>query len=378
MKYLNEEWLSETDFILYGLGDIGKKCVYKFFENFNIITIIDNDEKKQGLFAGIQVQKLNEVIEIAKIYKIIVMTGGKEYRNIAYDLEKIGLKEYKDFCSIEIFISDWYWEKLHLNCLLEVHTAVTMRCTLQCKNCNMFVPYYKKIIEYDIGCLKKDYDLLFQSVDYVFCIALLGGEPFLYNKLDKLIEYLHCTYSGKFGRIEIISNGTMIPEERVIVILKRYNVLVRISDYSNEIPYQGKIKEVIKILQEEGIECIVQPSKLWKDFGFPKEKAEHESKTVREHMLNCAPIFHGLNDNKFYFCHVSWSAEKSGLYNLTKNDYIDLNQIDCNSDESKRQIVEHGLGGLTKGYVSLCEICGGCGSDNSKIIKAGVQEQNGK
>lgn len=94
-------------------------------------------------------QKLNEVIEIAKIYKIIVMTGGKEYRNIAYELEKIGLKENKDFCSIEIFISDWYWEKFHLNCLLEVHTAVTMRCTLQCKNCNMFVPYYKKIIEYD-------------------------------------------------------------------------------------------------------------------------------------------------------------------------------------------------------------------------------------
>lgn len=32
MKYLNEEWFSEKDFILYGLGDIGKKCVYKFLK----------------------------------------------------------------------------------------------------------------------------------------------------------------------------------------------------------------------------------------------------------------------------------------------------------------------------------------------------------
>ena len=58
---------------------------------------------------------------------------------------------------------------------------------------------------------------------------------------------------------------------------------------------------------------------------------------VREHMLSCGPIFHGLNDGKYYYCHVSWSADKAKLLKNVSDDYIDLRTLD-DDDRAKEEI----------------------------------------
>lgn len=89
-------------------------------------------------------------------------------------------------------------------------------------------------------------------------------------------------------------------------------------------------------------------------------------------MLSCAPEFHGLNDGKFYYCHVSWSAEKAGIFKLKGSDFIRLEDID-NNKKACRKIVEYADGNMECGYVSLCEKCMGCGMDNNKFVLAGEQ-----
>ena len=93
---------------------------------------------------------------------------------------------------------------------------------------------------------------------------------------------------------------------------------------------------------------------------------------VREHMLSCGPLFHGLNDRKFYYCHVSWSADKAGLLSNASDDYINLENLEVNN-ESKEMILNHSNGEIAKGFVKLCKICGGCGNDNTDYVKAAVQ-----
>ena len=90
-------------------------------------------------------------------------------------------------------------------------------------------------------------------------------------------------------------------------------------------------------------------------------------------MLECGPIFHGINDGKFYYCHVAWSAEKCGLIKLNESDYVDLTQIDSNSSEQRKQILEHSQGNINGGFVSLCAKCGGCGNDNKNYVDAAEQ-----
>lgn len=369
MNRLSEEWFAVDKIVLYGWGNVGKKCFLKFNEDFNIISIVDNDPDKQGDFQGIPIRNENDSLEVLKSNKIVVLTGGKVYRNIANRLNEIGLEEYIDFCPVELFIAEWYWNKRGENCLLEVHTAVTMRCTFNCKNCNMFVPYYHEKIEYSVDELKQMYDLFFEYVDYVFCIALLGGEPLVTPVTGEIINYLSEKYSNKIGIINIITNGSIVPDDKTIEAMKRNKVLVYISDYTATIPYQEKLVEVVDKLRSSNIDFLVRGSKEWKDFGFPVEPL-NECKNIREHMKICAPLFHGLNDNRFYYCHVAWSAEKAGLYKLRESDYIDLKKLDI---KEKRKITQHALGDIEEQYVSLCKVCGGCGEDNIKNVTAAVQ-----
>lgn len=90
-------------------------------------------------------------------------------------------------------------------------------------------------------------------------------------------------------------------------------------------------------------------------------------------MLCCAPEFHGLNDGRFYYCHVAWSAEKAGLFSLKDSDYLDLTLIDRCSKTDCRKIIEHADGNIDGGYVSLCAKCMGCGPDNNRYIPVGKQ-----
>ncbi len=374
MNQLEDSWKDIRDIIAFGWGNVGKKSIDKLMADFNVIQIIDNEEEKQGEYRGIKITSLKNALEIVRQNKIIVMTNGKVYLRIKEELQGIGMKEYRDFCSIERFISEWYWKYKNQNCILEIHTAVTMRCTLKCRNCNMFVPYYKEKIDYAFEEIKQDYDLLFQFVDYVFCIELLGGEPLLNRDLGRIILYLSENYGNRIGAIGIVTNGSVVPDDNLLAILSKCHVTSYISDYTGTVPYKKKLGEVISVYKEKGLRYEIRQALQWKDFGIPCRKGEHQSESVRKHMLTCAPLFHGLNDKKYFFCHVAWSAEKAGFYKLTENDFIDLCRLAVGCDNDKRKLIYHSMGeNLQQGYVSLCQVCGGCGEDNLIEVNAGEQ-----
>lgn len=74
---------------------------------------------------------------------------------------------------------------------------------------------------------------------------------------------------------------------------------------------------------------------VWTDFGFSQKPCEFSDEIVLTHMNCCAPIFRGLNDGKFYYCHVQWGAEKSKLYDYCMEDSIELSKLDYKSEEDK-------------------------------------------
>ena len=124
------------------------------------------------------------------------------------------------------------------------------------------------------------------------------------------------------------------------------------------------------MLSERGISYRVNSSLIWCDFGFPENKFDYSN--VREHMMKCFPVFRGLNDKKLFFCHVAWSAEKCGKYRLSEKDYFELSKVVDSMDE-KEAFINYSLGGNEDWSLSLCRFCGGCGIDNKKYVKAGIQ-----
>ena len=370
---LTDDWKYISELVVYGFGKVAHDNIDFFKNSFNIAYIVDsNKEKCNCEFKGISVKHVDDVKDDLKNYKIVIMTANRNAALVGEDLEKFGLQSGKDFCSMEQFLTEWFWNYKKKVCLMEVHSTVTSRCTLKCKHCNMFMPYYKEHVGYTAKDILEDLELLFRHVDYIVAYRILGGEPLINNELEDMIKQIGDRYGDRIGNIGIITNGTLLPDEKLIETSKKYNVKFDFSDYTDVVDYKKRFDESVKIVSDAGLRYSVNRSLRWCDFGFPVNNRMYDFDKVREHMLSCGPIFHGLNDGKYYYCHVSWSADKAKLLKNVPDDYVDLRTLD-DDDRAKEAILEHSNGNMAKGFVKLCKICGGCGNDNTEFVKAAEQ-----
>ena len=369
---LTDDWKDISELVIYGFGKVAHDNIEFFKNNFNIVYIVDsNKEKCNCEFKGISVKHVSDVKGDLKNHKIVIMTANRNAALVGEDLEKFGLQSGKDFCSMEQFLTEWFWNYKKKVCLMEVHSTITSRCTLKCKHCNMFMPYYKEHVDYTAKDILEDLELLFRHVDYIVAYEILGGEPLINGELADMIRQIGDRYGNRIGNIGIITNGTLLPNEQLIEISKKYNVKYDFSDYTDVVDYKKRFDSAVKIVSDAGLRYSVNRSLRWCDFGFPVNNRMYDFDKVREHMLSCGPIFHGLNDGKYYYCHVSWSADKAKLLKNVSDDYIDLRTLD--DDRAKEAILEHSNGNMAKGFVKLCKICGGCGNDNTEFVKAAEQ-----
>lgn len=276
---------------------------------------------------------------------------------------------------LKIFCRNGIGKNRNEVCLSQVFSSVTSRCTFNCKYCNMLMPYYKEHYDYDADDILQDLELLFERIDYLTSYFLIGGEPLLNKNLPEILEGVYENYGEKIGYIQVITNGSIIPNERLLAVMQKCNIKVRISDYTHVLPYKKRLQEVIDVLTMHEIDHSMSVYTQWMDLGFP-EKVPPIGKTpedAKKHMLMCSQGCHNLNDKKFFFCGLVFSAEKCGLYKLKENDYIDLQKKSDNSIEDKKEIMEYCLGYVKNEYISICNICRGAGSDNDRIV--GVAEQ---
>lgn len=376
-KPLDQTWNNIETIIVYGIGLVASRFIDRILQDFKVPYIIDNN--KQGMeyhnipIVGYESVKKNILCEKRKI---VVMTSQRVYCDIQKILEADGLRDTEDFCRIEQFIVEWYWENKNLINIIQVNTAVTTWCTLNCEKCNMFMPHYEKHMRkhYTFAEMKEDIDLLLNYVDYIFWYNFLGGEPFLNKELKDIVAYVGERYSDKVGKLGVTTNGTIIPSEETLIQLKKYNVTVSISDYTENVSYIEKIEKLIKKLDEWKIPYMKNHMTEWKDFGFPQTPFHWGENNAYSHMKSCSPLFHGVNDKKLYYCHVVWSAEKAGLYSVPEQDYIDLTKQDFGNYEDRRKISKYCAGECERGFLEFCMLCGGCGADNMRTISAGIQK----
>ena len=370
---LTDDWKYISELVVYGGGKVAHDNIDFFKSSFNIAYIVDSDKEKCNCeFKGISVKHVDDVKDDLKNYKIVIMTANRNAALVGEDLEKFGLQSGKDFCSMEQFLTEWFWNYKKKVCLMEVHSTITSRCTLKCKHCNMFMPYYREHVDYTAKDILEDLELLFRHVDYIVAYEILGGEPLINGELADMIRQIGDRYGNRIGNIGIITNGTLLPDEHLIEISKKYNVKYDFSDYTDVVDYKKRFDSAVKIVSDAGLRYSVNRSLRWCDFGFPVNNRMYDFDKVREHMLSCGPIFHGLNDGKYYYCHVSWSADKAKLLKNVSDDYIDLRTLD-DDERAKEAILEHSNGNMAKGFVKLCKICGGCGNDNTEFVKAAEQ-----
>lgn len=214
--------------------------------------------------------------------------------------------------------------------------------------------------------------MIFDVVDYVSNINILGGEPFLCKNLEELIIFLGDNYGNYIGNLQIVTNATLKVSESLLKIIKKYHVEVRISDYTKRVSYDEKLKEFCNDLEKHQINYVIYTHDEWLDMGFPNESVDMDNsiEELYRHMIKCDPNCHTVSEGKLYYCSQGWVADQSGFFRLKEMDYLDLESInECN--DKKERLRRCYFGDLEEGYFSFCKVCMG---DTDITVQGGVQQ----
>lgn len=367
-------WENLTEVMLFGYGRQGKKALQTLKIDFQIKAIIENDKSKEGINTEkIPIIYFENARDLIRKYKIIVTTTERYYSEITKQLSKIGLKENVDYVSYQQFVKEWYFrykEKLYIP---KTDLPITSYCSLNCEKCHIFIPYWKNKAEYELEMLKQSVDSYFKYVDYVLDMDILGGEPLLYRHLDEIILYIGENYRKQIGYLGLITNGTIVPKDTTIELLKKYDIHVSISDYSKELNYKDKIDALCEKLKTANIRYLRNYDITWFDFGLPTDKIRYTGTEAEKHMKCCNTIYHVIHEKKFYCCGTAWAAQQSGLFPVSDYGYVDLSNKECEMYEMKKKILDCSLGIVQNGYLEFCQVCGGFGSDNKNKVPTARQ-----
>lgn len=361
---------------LFGAGKIGTEIrvridYYGIFDGY-----IDNDvAKQQSGWDNVIVYSIQDYLQYKNGW-IVVSTGEENYEIIGKQLIKEGLTEKIDFWYADEFVEDvlpilsfYFFNKLYVD-LAQI--SVTERCTLHCRKCahacQNVDPSTKDL---SIETVKESADYFFKYVDIVYEFVLIGGEPFLYKRLKDVVEYIGEHYREKMILFSITTNGTIVPDDEIIDLCRKYDITVRVSDYSETLPRLLKRYELLYKRTDDLKVIIWKTGKKdsWFDYGYDVVDRGVNTEVLIEAFDKCRTRCREIRGTKYYYCVMARSIPENTGLDIGKDDFLELRDID-----DKKIFFEYQQGFSKKGYMDMCRYCRGADA-KKHLIPAAEQEE---
>ena len=378
-----KNWNPENEYAIYGAS---KDCV-QLIESFNFLLkknklklkyIIDDNKESLGVYKNIydinsaslkpenykekhvknnlKVVSFNDYMMDKDQKKLkIIIASDFNYNRIKKFLLSKNFVEDVDFCEYKKIGAIWPFKLENKVHLWRTDILMTEKCTLDCTFCNMYMPHYKNAKHRDINEIKSDVSLYFQKIDYVSVLHMVGGEPLMYPHFAEALDYIGKNFRSKIGHLLITTNGTLVPKQEILNLMKKYACLVYISDYTDGINYRRKFDQVIDSISKNNINHLIRKDISWIDFGDPNVEKFHSVEEQITHFDSCTAPYRGLNNKKYYYCHLNTSAVLAGMAPPNENDFISLD-----TNPKPEEILKFDLGFPKLGYVTFCKNCNGC------------------
>lgn len=309
----------------------------------------------KGLFSIIKIVKRRK-----EFLKDTIKKNRKNTIKRKYDIvSNQYLGELSNFISLEDLEKIRKYERI----IPRVVVSVGNYCTLRCKECTQLVPYVKKRYYDDCMQIVRNVDNLLSNVDFLICVDIIGGEPFLYKELPKLVNEL---LKKKVGFIEITTNGTVLPSTEMLDSFAHERVRVNISDYGSLAKNRGK---VVDLLEMHGIIYRVLPMNEWYEVGNDRvgeKRGLARGKYQYYHCwdnVQCRTITKG----RLWICGRASGLDDCGI-GTNSEDYISLE-----GDISWEQIETFFY---DKDTSNACRYCGAYSYDFMKLIPVAEQYSN--
>lgn len=273
-----------------------------------------------------------------------------------------------------------YRDALDTGALTMEHATIliSLVCNLKCKLCSAFSPYYTDAKHPDLENEKEALRKFFHIVSYVDKFTICGGEPLLYPFLAEVLDFLQ-QYKSKIGLMEILTNGTIIPSEKLLYQMRRYEkkaFCVLIDDYGSNL--SRNVPRISDLLTQSNISYMVRNYTHenphcggWVDFGDLTVKKCLTQEAVEEKYSKCAyPQKLGFSfaigpDGCMFPCGPSRRCRALGVIE-GQAEYINLldDSLSAEAQRNKISAVLHGRS------LEACAYCNGLCEDSPRFMPA--------
>lgn len=251
---------------------------------------------------------------------------------------------------------------------------ITERCTLKCKLCAGYVTHIKNPVDMELEFYEFLLKRLFENVHKLETFSLSGGEALMHSKFNLILEKTF-DYNEQYEKVLILSNGTLIPKEETINLIKNKGIDKVQFNISNYGQVSRNVNKLIDVLSQHNISY--REIKYYGDDAFCGGWVDYGDHTqnfftddeVTENAKKCTfrDGFYSLLINKGGFFHCGRSGERMRLGVIEKNplEYISLEK-DYTQEEFD-MIIDHMF---ESPYLTACKYCTGLTKDTKRYPAA--------
>lgn len=372
MELKEFDWHSEKDshVIIYGTT-VGGKIIYQCLQDVGIqVDFFCDRSGKFTEFCGCPVKEPSFLCENDSYKVLNVLT--RSFDSVCQYMEQIHYKKFyscinlikdkkaEDFkmlgCDRELvtdFLEKYpiYAGRGHKEIFLpSLEVFITERCTLRCRDCSHLIPRYQSPADYSIDEIIKHLQNILKVVEKISDLIILGGEPLLHKGLCRILEWGY--EQEQIGYLTIVSNGSVMPDEKLLSVLEKTKTRIRLSNYGK---YSIKLNDIQKTCKEKGISCFVN-DELWTDMGRIY-KHNYKKEELKEIFTDC-PFSYALLllKGKIYRCAHVAHLNNLQIIDSHVHDSVDVSEITMkNVNEKKQEMREY----MEVEYLEGCDLCNG-------------------
>lgn len=368
---------NEKRIIIFGCGDLGIRIAKTLkMNNISPSCFCDNNLENVGMnIENIDVVYLSAIQKNYDHPIVIISPRIKELQEeITIQLKNIFRTKKIEICTLKDFFLNI--EKIYLENIVEkakfidfqiqnygpsktpylhanaIDLFVTERCSLKCKDCANLMQYFQHPKDLSTANIYRDIDYMEEFFDHIMYLNVVGGEPFMHKDAYDIIGYAQT--KKNIDIVNVLTNGTIPPNELKLIDLSRDNLYFRITQYAG---LSSQVDAWVEMLEKHGFTYEVKSLDTWYDCA---EIKKHNRTPEELHAIHETCSFESsvrpLNDGKLFRCPFA-----NGLYRLKGIPVEDIEYVDLMDTSKSREEIRAQLKQFIYGmpYIKACDFCNG-------------------